>query len=1156
MKNILCAVILLPALLLSAKAEKVYQGVEANSMVSGASVVRFKDFSTIPAFIKFESSQQIPIDEWQDWMTSKFFKTQPHIGFELIGTERDQLGMNHYRYRQTSFGIPIEFGIWIIHEKNGLVTSMNGELFDQVNQAQASLTEAQALEYALQHVHANVYKWELESEEKTLQMEENNASATYFPKGNLTYANADGSLTEIDLKLAWKFNIYAHQPLSRREIYIDANSGNIVFENNLIHHADSTGTAITGYSGQRTIISDYTGSQFRLRESGRGNGVQTFNMNNGTSYAAATDFIDNDNYWNSTNVDQYATDAHWGAEMTYDFYWNHFNRNSINNNGFTLKSYVHYNTNYGNAFWDGQRMTYGDGSNGNTPFTALDIAGHEITHGLTTFTADLIYQNESGALNESFSDIFGAAIEFDALGNSVGDWMMGEDLGFVIRYMNNPGLLGDPDTYLAGQWYTGTNDNGGVHTNSGVQNFWYYLLVTGGSGTNDLGNAYSVAGIGHNDASAIAFRNLTVYLTTTSQYNDARFYAIQSAMDLFGPCSQQVVSTGKAWYAVGVGTPYQSNVDADFFAAATNSCQLPFTVAFNNYSSNATSYAWNFGDGSTSTAANPTHTYTTAGDYTVTLQVSSTCGTDSKIEVDYVQVGPGQPCEIILPASGTAATQTTCEGSLYDNGGPTGNYTDGAQSTITIAPASASSVTLNFALFDVEAGGGSNCIYDYLEVYDGPNTNAPLIGKYCNSNNPPSSLTSTASSITLKFFADGGVTGAGFRIDWDCQLPTSAPEADFTVNSFESCQGTFTFTDMSVNGVSTWLWDFGDGNTSTLQHPTHTYASSGSYNVKLTATNNIGSSTEIKNSFVNVNKPAAPYGDNVEICPGESATLVANGIGEISWYDAPIGGNLIAMGDTFITPSLNSSTAYYVETEILNSPQNVGAVNNSIGGGGNFNSNQYLIFDVSSKIELVSVKVYAGGAGTREIELRNNNGTSLQIAQVNLVNGEQIVPLNFIIEPGNDYQLGISNNSQANMFRNNSGASYPYEIAGVVSITKSSANTDPYGYYYFYYDWEVKDMCISERGLIAASTGQCTGINELDEINFSVYPNPTQGSFYINKETNLPEEMKIFDATGQLVYNQILESNSSLIDLKLARGIYFITLENGGLAKTERLIIQ
>jgi Zn-dependent metalloprotease len=1155
MKKLFTLVVLVAALFSNASAEKVLRGIQANTEVQGAEVVRYKDFSSIPAYIKFKPESRIAVSNWQQWMQSKYFKNQSGISFELRGIETDKLGMNHFRYQQMVNGVAIEFGIWIIHELNGQVVSMNGELFDQITAQQASLSESQALENALNFINADVYKWQIPQEEALLKMEENDEAATYYPTAELSYINSDPSLSIVDLNLSYKFNIYAQKPLSRREIYIDASTGNVLFENNLIHHADSLGSANTGYSGTQAITADYTGSNFRLRESGRGNGIFTSNMNQGTNYGSATDFTDNDNNWTSTSIDQYGTDAHWGAEMTYDFYWNHFGRNSINNAGFALRSYVHYDQNYGNAFWDGQRMTYGDGGSGNSPFTALDIAGHEITHGLTTFTADLVYQNESGALNESFSDIFGAAVEFDALGTS-GDWTMGEDLGFIIRYMNNPGLLNDPDTYLAGDWYSGTADNGGVHTNSGVQNFWYYLLVNGGSGTNDLGNSYNVSGIGLNDANAIAFRNLTVYLTTSSQYNDARFYAIESALDLFGPCTQQVSSTGMAWYAVGVGSPYQTTVTSNFFAASTNSCQVPFTINFNNYSSNATSYSWNFGDGATSTQANPSHTYTVAGDYTVTLQVTSSCGTDTKTEVDYVQVGPGQPCETILPENGTAPTQTTCEGSLYDNGGPNGNYTDNASSQIVIAPVGANNVVLNFTLFDVEAGTNSSCNYDYLEVYNGNSTSAPLIGRYCNSNNPPASLTSTASAITIKFFADGGVTNAGFRLDWECTLPTVSPEADFTVNAIESCKGNFAFTDLSTNGASSWAWDFGDGTTSSLQNPNHTYASSGTYTVSLTSTNNIGSSSEIKSNYVSYTPPAAPTGDEVNICPGDAATLIAQANGEINWYDSPVGGNLLHVGDTFHTPVLNVSTAYYAQSAEPNTPQNVGPATNNFGSGGNFNANQYLIFDVSSKMELLSVKVYASGAGVREIELRDNNGNSLQIASVTLTNGEQIVPLNFVIEPGFDYQLGISGNSQANMFRNNSGPNYPYEINGIVSITRSSANGDPYGFYYFYYDWEVRDLCLSERSMISASTGICTGVQDIENFNFSLYPNPNAGQFTLALANSEKAEISIRNTAGQIVQNHVSNSQQTDFDLNLSAGVYFVSVIQNGFTNTQRLVVQ
>ncbi len=164
-----------------------------------------------------------------------------------------------------------------------------------------------------------------------------------------------------------------------------------------------------------------------------------------------------------------------------------------------LKSYVHYSVNYFNAFWDGEKMTYGDGdaSDNNQPLTALDVCGHEITHGLTTFTANLNYKNESGALNEGFSDIFGTSIEFFARPGQ-GDWLIGGDF-YIIRDMSNPKAYSQPDTYKGKKWATGllaSLDNGGVHTNSGVLNFWFYLLSEGKNGTNDKKFVYSVSGIG------------------------------------------------------------------------------------------------------------------------------------------------------------------------------------------------------------------------------------------------------------------------------------------------------------------------------------------------------------------------------------------------------------------------------------------------------------------------------------------------------------------------------------------------------------------------------------------------------------------------------------------------------------------------------------
>lgn len=382
------------------------------------------------------------------------------------------------------------------------------------------------------------------------------------------YYSGEEDVIPAELRLAYKLDIYAQYPLSRQIVFVDAANGKILGKRELIHTTNATGTAITAYSGTQTITTDFTGSTYRLRETGRGNGINTYDMRlAGTNYNAAVDFTDADNTWNNVNAnkDQYATDGHWGTEKTWDYYFTKFNRNSVDNAGFALNSYVHTNLiafGYGNninAFWDGSRMTYGDGGTSGsvtyTPLTALDVCGHEITHGVTERTSNLNYSNQSGAMNEGFSDIFGTAIEFYAKGAS-GNWNIGENIGAAFRNMSNPNQFSQPDTYLGTFWYTGTADNGGVHTNSGVLNFWFYLLSQGGSGTNDIGNAYSVTGLGIDKAAAIAYRTNTFYLISTSNYAAARTYAIQSAVDLYGSGSPEEIATTNAMYAVGIGAAY------------------------------------------------------------------------------------------------------------------------------------------------------------------------------------------------------------------------------------------------------------------------------------------------------------------------------------------------------------------------------------------------------------------------------------------------------------------------------------------------------------------------------------------------------------------------------------------------------------------------
>lgn len=237
----------------------------------------------------------------------------------------------------------------------------------------------------------------------------------------------------------------------------------------------------------------------------------TYDMNHGTSYFSANlERSEGTSPVGDPDVDN----AHDYAGDSYDFFSNAYGRDSIDGNGMTLKSYVHYSFNYQNAFWDGQRMTYGDG------FPVDDVSGHEITHGLTERTAGLIYRNQSGALNESYSDIFGETI--DQL-NGAGDdspgvrWLMGEEVpGFgAIRDMANPPAFGDPDKVTSANYYCGSSDNGGVHTNSGVPNKNYALLVDGGSF-----NGRNITGIGITKAAAVHYISLAYYLGPNSTMRD------------------------------------------------------------------------------------------------------------------------------------------------------------------------------------------------------------------------------------------------------------------------------------------------------------------------------------------------------------------------------------------------------------------------------------------------------------------------------------------------------------------------------------------------------------------------------------------------------------------------------------------------------------
>ena len=301
---------------------------------------------------------------------------------------------------------------------------------------------------------------------------------------------------------------------------------------------------------------------YSLDDGTRGKGVVTQDAQNKQRPSGPVAINDNNNVWGEAGDptrNKAAVDAHYGAQMTYDMYKNILGRDSLDGKGEKLVSNVHVGNNYVNAFWDGKQMNYGDGD-GKTagPLTTLDIAGHEITHGLTERTAGLIYRGESGGLNEAFSDIMGTGVEWYASQQNSAvkfDWAVGEDAWTpgngdptdALRYMDDP----TKDKYSVDH-YSNYPKQTEVHGSSGIANNAFYLLANGG--TNRTSKQTVTDGIGIEKGLKIFGRALEHYMTPSTTFAQAREATIKAATDLYGATSPEVAKVKESWAAVGVGT--------------------------------------------------------------------------------------------------------------------------------------------------------------------------------------------------------------------------------------------------------------------------------------------------------------------------------------------------------------------------------------------------------------------------------------------------------------------------------------------------------------------------------------------------------------------------------------------------------------------------
>ncbi len=476
--------------------------------------------------------------------------------------DTDQLRQVHHRFQQFYNGVAIEGAEYIIHEKDGKVDNGNGIILssfggtkEKVGIKDAELTAIKSFTFS-----------------------------KIFSKTELVYTRICDSMkvTNVNMILAYKVNLLDSISHRRNLVYVSATDGNIF----KITSLTCNGTCATLYNGYQQIQTKWYGFPdygFYLIDYTRGVGIHTY-----IGSSSSESFNNNENNFSGSDAS-----AHWAVEKAWDYFFNTYGRYGTNNANGGVDIRVNYgdqlnasftkNGSYNNH--DLLEFGSGDGGTNAYSFAALDAVSHEFTHGVTAYTAGLGTSYESGALNESFSDIFGTMVEFYIKG-SAGNYEMGEDFAVNPRFkrsLANPKLYptfytsGSPDTYNAGPWYNGSADNGGVHINNGVQNHWFYLLAEGGSGTNDNSINYNVTGIGKTEAARIAYTTLASRLISSSTYADARSNSIQAAIDLYQDGSPEVFQTANAWYAVGVGGQYN--------------CSSTRTISNASYTSNSILYA-------------------------------------------------------------------------------------------------------------------------------------------------------------------------------------------------------------------------------------------------------------------------------------------------------------------------------------------------------------------------------------------------------------------------------------------------------------------------------------------------------------------------------------------------------------------------------------
>lgn len=466
--------------------------------------------------------------------------------FKVVSVTTDALGFTQVKLNQLIAGSPVRGRDIIVQfDKNGYVSSITGSFENKVKdvtkKGNKDVSENQAIDIAKKEFKFN--------------------SLRKAPKVEKQVIVKDDTAYEV-----YNVNIQFNDPeITNYDVLVDTSTGNIIDKINNIQYDGAVTGSGTDVNGRTKPLNLYLSSgSYQMKDTTKAMTGQILTYTAKNQQVEPGTLVANTSSTFNTESLKAPVSAHYNAGIVYDFYKNLFGRNSIDNNGMSIISTTHYDNAYNNAFWDGSQMVYGDGDGSTFTYLSgdLDVVAHELTHGVTSYSANLNYSNQSGALNESMSDVLGVLCEtydkYNVKGGGTwsfnsADWVVGDEVytpgtsGDALRSLANPKLYSQPDN-MSGYVNT-TSDNGGVHTNSGIPNKAAYLIAST---------------IGNEKTSRIYYRGLTTYMTSTTDFLGARNALVKAATDLYGASSAEVTAVNNAFDTVGVKSssttdPYEPN---------------------------------------------------------------------------------------------------------------------------------------------------------------------------------------------------------------------------------------------------------------------------------------------------------------------------------------------------------------------------------------------------------------------------------------------------------------------------------------------------------------------------------------------------------------------------------------------------------------------